>query len=236
MQEELQLFETILWSKGSGFFLLDEHLRRLQNGARFFKFSVDLEKVIIELENKSEGFSTENQRVRLVLEKDGRISVLATPWELPPFLTLPLAEDALQRPAVQRIRFADAPVSDSGPFRSYKTTCRPEYDSEYRRVVKRGELDAIFCNVRGEVTEGCISNIIILKDGIYFTPPLSCGILPGVMRAQLLARSQSSPPLLEQVLTRGDVEKADAVFICNSVRGVVRVTLMTPDKTQSPAL
>ena len=226
MQAGFQLFETILWSKGSGFFLLDEHLRRLQNGARFFKFSLDLEKVTVELEAKSVSFSEENQRVRLVLEKNGRISVLASPCELPLFLTLPLAEDALKRPAVQRIRFAETPVWDNSLFRSYKTTCRSEYDSEYRRVVKRGELDAIFCNVRGEVTEGCISNIIILKGGIYITPPLSCGILPGVMRAQLLAQSQSSPPLVEQVLTRADVEKADAVFICNSVRGVVRVTLM----------
>jgi para-aminobenzoate synthetase/4-amino-4-deoxychorismate lyase len=94
-------------------------------------------------------------------------------------------------------------------------------------VVKRGELDAVFCNVRGEVTEGCISNIILLKDGIYTTPPVSCGILPGVMRAHLLAQSQSCPPLLEQVLTRVDVEEADAVFMCNSVRGVVRVILTT---------
>jgi para-aminobenzoate synthetase/4-amino-4-deoxychorismate lyase len=227
MEEELQLFETILWSKGSGFFLLEEHLRRLQNGARFFKFSLDVKMVTVELEKTSMVLSEENQRVRLVLEKDGRIFVSATPCELPAFITLPSAEDALQRPAVQRIRFAETPVCDSSPYRSYKTTCRPEYDREYRRVVKRGELDAVFCNVRGEVTEGCISNIILLKDGIYTTPPISCGILPGVMRAHLLAQSQSCPALFEQVLTKADVEKADAVFMCNSVRGVVRVILTT---------
>jgi para-aminobenzoate synthetase/4-amino-4-deoxychorismate lyase len=225
MQDEFQLFETILWSNDSGYFLLPEHLRRLQNGARFFKFSLDIETVKIELEEKSFLFSERYQRVRLVLEKDGRISITATACVAPAFLTLPLPESAMKRPADQRIRFAELPICDGGAYRHYKTTCRSEYDTEYRKVVERGELDAVFCNSGGEVTEGCISNIIILKDGIYSTPPVSCGILPGVMRAFLLAQPRNSAHLCERLLTRADVENADAVFICNSVRGVVRVTL-----------
>lgn len=84
-------------------------------------------------------------------------------------------------------------------------------------------FDIIFCNETGYITEGCISNILIYKNGVYLTPPVMDGLLPGVMRQYLL---EVSPQLIqEKTLSLDDVENADAIFLCNSVRGVVQVTL-----------
>lgn len=94
------------------------------------------------------------------------------------------------------------------------------YDRQYSLAVKRGKLDAIFCNKNAEVTEGCGSNIVVLKNGVYSTPIIDCGLLPGVMREYLLSKKDGLSELLE--ISRGDVQEADALFICNSVRGVVR--------------
>ena len=88
---------------------------------------------------------------------------------------------------------------------------------------KRGLFDICFCNGDGEVTEGCITNIIILKDGVYSTPPVRCGLLAGVMRSRLLLDRER--PLAERVVSIDDIRNADAVFLCNSVRGVMQVRL-----------
>ena len=47
-------------------------------------------------------------------------------------------------------------------------------------------FDAIFCNTRGEVCEGARSNVYVERDGVLLTPPVSSGLLPGVMRRHLL--------------------------------------------------
>ena len=88
------------------------------------------------------------------------------------------------------------------------------------RAQAAGLFDVIFCNERDEITEGCITNIFILKDGVYFTPPLECGLLDGIMRKQLLAVKEKTP-VFERVLFKTDILEADKIFLCNSVRGVV---------------
>jgi para-aminobenzoate synthetase/4-amino-4-deoxychorismate lyase len=80
----------------------------------------------------------------------------------------------------------------------------------------------LFLNERGEVTEGSISNLFIEKNGELYTPPVSCGLLPGIFRAHVL---RTDPKAHEKVLTADDLRTADALFLCNSVRGWRKVTL-----------
>ena len=71
-------------------------------------------------------------------------------------------------------------------------------------------------NEKAELTEGAISNLFVEKEGKLLTPPLSCGLLPGTLRAHLLKTGKAT----EHLLTRADLESADAVFFGNSVRGL----------------
>jgi para-aminobenzoate synthetase/4-amino-4-deoxychorismate lyase len=114
-------------------------------------------------------------------------------------------------------------VDTDSPWLYHKTTMRGLYDSQYRQAGKEGLFDYIFCNNAGEVTEGCITNIIIYREGEYRTPPVASGLLPGVMREHLLA--ESVVPVVEKALSRQDVLSAEAIFVCNSVRGLVRVKM-----------
>jgi len=61
-----------------------------------------------------------------------------------------------------------------------------------------------------------------VKDGRWFTPPASCGLLPGVYRRYLL---ETRPDIAQRVLTLDDLRSADAVYLCNAVRGLRRVTI-----------
>jgi len=226
LQLPFHLFETMFWRKEDGFYLLGEHLARLQRGADYFKFSFDRGLAQRLLVAHVTDFTGKTLRIRLRLDKDGEITISDSQCDTPAFVRLPIADELDSRPISGAVRFANSGVGDAGPYIYYKTSHRVIYDGAFKEVLERGETDALFLNDRSELTEGCITNVIVLQDGRYFTPPVQCGLLPGVMREQLLQSDSNSPTLMEKVLYREDVENADAVFICNSVRGVVRVKFL----------
>ena len=77
-------------------------------------------------------------------------------------------------------------------------------------------FDLIFLNERGEVCEGSRSNIYVLKNGVWHTPPLHCGLLGGVMRRQLLDQDA----VVESVLAASDLEAPTAAIrLSNGLRG-----------------
>jgi para-aminobenzoate synthetase/4-amino-4-deoxychorismate lyase len=223
MQPEFQLFETILWRPGSGYWLLDEHLQRLVRSARYFRFSCELSGICSRLRLEEAALPGGCHRVRLVLAKDGRLSLSAVPCAAPALTRLPPrpAEEYPSGDAV--IDFSSGRVDDESPLLFHKTTLRGLYDTEYERARKAGLVDCIFSNSAGEVTEGCITNIVIYRNGSYLTPPVASGLLPGVMREHLLA--DAAVAVVEKVLTRQEVSSAEAIYVCNSVRGLIRVTM-----------
>ncbi|MDL1878699.1 hypothetical protein FBQ85_26580, partial [Cytophagia bacterium CHB2] len=105
----------------------------------------------------------------------------------------------------------------------HKTTRRDLYDRELKTAEAEGFFDVIFCNERGEITEGCRSNLIIKSEGRYFTPPLDCGVLPGVYRAHLVASGKFT--LEEKILLPQELERAEEILLCNAVRGLVKAVL-----------
>lgn len=100
-------------------------------------------------------------------------------------------------------------VNSLNPFLYHKTSIREN--------LPQGVFDEIRVNERGEITEGIFTNVGILKDGKYYTPPVSCGLLAGTFREQLGWE--------EKVLYPEDLETADKIFCFNSVRGLVEVEL-----------
>ena len=90
--------------------------------------------------------------------------------------------------------------------------------------MKQGCAEVLFSNAAGQVTEGSIANIFVREkeDGLLLTPPVSCGLLAGTFRRLLLEQGKA----LERVLTVAEVQTADAVYLANSVRGLIRVALL----------
>jgi len=220
---EFNLFETMLWQPEGGYWLLDAHMKRLESSAKFFKFSFDaaiIKKRLIEEESQ---FADQNQRVRFVLKKDGRVSLSVSPCNPPPVTTLAVEPQVEKNDDLQLVDFSEMIMNTDSPWCFHKTTMRDLYNSEYKKAQQQGLFELLFCNHDGQVTEGCISNVIIYHEGRYLTPPVECGLLAGVMRDKLLA--DQSVDLVEGILTRDMVASAEAIFICNSVRGIIRVRL-----------
>ena len=79
----------------------------------------------------------------------------------------------------------------------------------------------MFLNENEEVCEGTITNVFVLVNGSYLTPPLSSGCLPGVLRQEMLLNGKTK----EQVLFLDDLISADKIFVGNSLRGLISADL-----------
>jgi len=220
--QPFKLIETLLWQPESGYWLLTEHMQRLQASARYFLYPCDKRQISKRLAELSASFGKTAMRVRLTLAKDGEIELNATASQTPPPAVVPVSQPG--QDAKPTVVFSDQKTDPASTYLYHKTTLRELYDSERQRALAAGHLEVLFTNNRGEVTEGSISNIFIKKKGRLLTPPVESGLLNGVLRRHLLA--DPSIPTREKTLTRNDLEKADAVYIGNSVRGLVEVRLV----------
>jgi para-aminobenzoate synthetase/4-amino-4-deoxychorismate lyase len=207
--KRFELIETLLHDPSQGgLVLLERHMERLANSARYFAFAFDERAVRAALANAVAG-TTGRLRVRLLLAEGGEVSVTSTP--LPP-----ADPEATMRYAVSASR-----VDSNDLFLFHKTTRRELYDRERPEYAARlGVDEVIYLNERGELTEGSFTNIFIERDGTLLTPPLSAGLLPGTLRAELIAEGR----VRESILTLDDLAAADAVYLGNSVRGLVVAT------------
>ena len=110
-------------------------------------------------------------------------------------------------------------ASTSDVFLRHKTTHRRAYEAAKTRSPHVEEV--LLVNERGELTEGTIGNIVLVLDGRWVTPAATCGLLPGVFRRVLLERGS----VVEDVLSPYDMQRADAAYLINSVRGWRRLAM-----------
>jgi para-aminobenzoate synthetase/4-amino-4-deoxychorismate lyase len=189
----IHLIETLKWD--SGFARLDAHLARMAASAPVFGLAFDSAQARAALSMVT---GPGPLRVRLMLDEAGAFAVTAAP--LPP------------NPSCWRYRIAGGHVLSTDLFQRHKTSWRAHYDAP----LPEGVDEMLFLNERGEVAEGARSNVFVARDGELLTPPLSAGILPGILRAELLAAGQAR----EAVLTPDDL--MGKVYFGNALRGLIR--------------
>lgn len=195
LHSDYSLVETIKVNNGK-MFLGEEHIDRLRNSARDlgFKFNKELEKIKPE----------QNGIMRILLRKDGQYNVEYKQYE---------------RTHINNVKISPISTSSTNYLLGYKTTYRPFYADTYRKI-SAGELyDEIFFNEKGELTEGARTNVLVEIGGKFYTPPLRCGLLNGVLRQSLVECGVCE----EKVLYLDDLKKADSIYCINSVRGIKRV-------------
>jgi para-aminobenzoate synthetase/4-amino-4-deoxychorismate lyase len=154
-------------------------------------------------------FPSQTAKLKLTLSKDGRLTSETSP--------IPNAVE------VKRVTLAKQPVDSSDRFLYHKTTHRDLYSD-----------DIIMWNERGEITECGIANVVVRIDGELFTPPVSCGLLPGTFRGHLLDRGE----IKERVITIEEFKNASEIYLINSVRKWMRAELVVEQnlRTSAPKL
>jgi 4-amino-4-deoxychorismate lyase len=194
---DLKLIETLGWD-GAAFVRLEPHLARLVAAAVQLRWSCDLMAVRAALFG---AVASTAARVRITLDAQGVVEV--TVAAMPPIATL------------WRVGLAGVRLASADPWLGVKSTRRAVYD-EARARLAAGLDEVIFQNERGEVCDGSITSVFFdVGDGLC-TPPLRCGLLPGVLRAELLAAGV----VQEAVLMARDLDRAQ-MWVGNSLRGLI---------------
>lgn len=207
-EEEFSLFESILWEGRFVFF--DEHLLRLRESAEYFEFPFAEEEARSSLRSLEATFRDgEKRKARIFLRRDGVVSIKSE--------RIVEEFNGIGRVAISKER-----VHSKNRLLYHKTTGRSQFDELLKKARDEGLTDLLFVNERGEVTESAIANIFVRIGNTWITPPVRCGLLDGIYRRHLLA---TRPGAIERELTVTDVERADELYLCNSVRGLRRVML-----------
>lgn len=192
-QPGLKLIETLGWT-GRAFPRLELHMARLGASAARLGWPCDLAAAEAALRRAApEGPA----RMRLTLDAAGALEVQSAP--LPP------------GKAEWRLGLASQLLRSDDPWLTLKTTRRPAYDAA-RATLPPGLDEQIFLNERGEVCDGTITTVFFDRGQGMRTPPLSSGLLPGVLRAELACK--------EEVLLAKDLPHV-RLWVGNSLRGLI---------------
>ncbi|ABM36256.1 aminodeoxychorismate synthase component I [Polaromonas naphthalenivorans] len=177
-----------------------EHLQRLAGAAAHFGIPWDAAAVRHCLHELAQAHPQDLWRVRLLLDARGRARAEAFAMD--------------PSPAQVRLRLAERPLEDAhGEFVRFKTTRRAHYDAF--TPTESGVFDTVLWNTEGEITECTRGNVAMLLDGRWVTPPLACGLLPGVGRALALREGR----LTEAVVRLEDLPRVQGWAFVNSLRG-----------------
>lgn len=197
------VIETMLWTPEDGVQRQDRHMARLARSA------VRLGFVLPDPMPLLDAFRAEApRRLRLTLGGDGTLDLTSAPYQ-------PLPSDT-----VWTLRVASGRLSSSDPWLSVKSTRRAVYDKT-RAALADGVDEVVFGNERDEVCEGTITNVFADFGQGLVTPPASCGLLPGILREEMLATGRAR----EQIIPIDRLHHAKALYVGNALRGLIRARM-----------
>lgn len=207
---EFELLETLRLEEGTAV-RLARHLARLRRSAAYFDIPLDpaLAAAAVESAIRTAAVPGAAGRLRLLVSHRGEVRAELHPFDVQPGAPL-LAV------------LAGDPVSSDDPFLHHKTTRREIYDARRRAHPEYAEV--LLRNERGELTEFTTGNVVVELKTRRWTPPRECGLLPGVFREELLERGA----IAERVLDADDLASASRVWLVNSLREWVPVTMAWP--------
>jgi para-aminobenzoate synthetase/4-amino-4-deoxychorismate lyase len=201
-QRPFDLVETMGLDPHDGIVDLDRHLDRLRNAAADLNFRFDRHAARNELQAATFGHK-ERSMVRLLLARSGAMAIQLRPFERPP-----------ESPV--RVTLAPLPVPANDFRLRYKTTDRGFYDQARQDA---GTFETVFYDDHGRITEGTRTCVFVERDGVLVTPPLSQGLVPGVLRGKLIDEGRA----VEGQLVPDDL--AGGFLIGNSARGLLAAVL-----------
>ena len=198
----LKVIETFRYEAGAGFLRLPQHLARCAATCETLGAPFDPGAVRRALNALAPGPLA---RIRLTVDMAGRVEISAEPME-----------ETLR---VWRLALSPKRLEPSDRWLRFKTTRRALYDRA-RANLPDGVDEMLFANSREQLSEGAISNVFVdFGDGLV-TPPVGDGLLPGVLRAQLIDSGQAR----EESISLERLSAAKNIFVGNSLRGLLPAT------------
>ncbi|WP_374764745.1 aminodeoxychorismate synthase component I [Yunchengibacter salinarum] len=220
------LIETLRVAADGSWPLWSRHLARLADSARHFDRPLDpaaAEKAVRAALADARRHAPDHDgpwRVRLTLDAAGRPAATSAAFHdaAPPVWSL----DRIDQAADVAVAWASKPLDTTTLPVHHKTTDRAFYDIPFQHAGQAGYGEVLFTNHAGRVTEGAISNLFVRLDGRWCTPPLTDGLLNGILRRTLL---ENTAALDTAPLTPDMIARAECLAVGNALRGLRRARL-----------
>ncbi len=204
----LGFFETVSVEHGRPIFL-SWHLERLCRSMKEFGIEQDIcPEEILEFLASQE---TDHHALKIMVSDANKVFTMRPN---------PYTEIQLQRGF--RLSYSHVYRNETSPLIGHKSMNYGDCILEKRRARSVGADELIFLNSRGEICEGTATNIFFVKNGTIYTPPLTCGLLPGILRHFLMENF----PVAECILKKEDAQQMDECFVTNSLMGIMPVTAL----------
>ncbi len=210
----LGAFETIAIEHGHPVFL-PRHLARLDRAADFLELTscavrnINPDTITAYLnEQEKNGTSLSHCALKIMISNENTIYHIRSNPYVPAQYKKGFVMD-----------FSSIMRNESSPLTYHKTMNYGDCILEKRLAARQGMNERIFQNSKGEICEGTVSNIFFVRDQKLFTPKISCGLLPGILREYLC----ESFPVEETVILPSDLDQYQECFVTNSLMGIMPV-------------
>ncbi len=200
---DLVIIETLGYTPKDGFARLGLHMDRAERTCEKLGVSFNRGETLYALGTAVDALPA---RVRMTINLAGEVGVTTA--------------ELTQTPDVWVVAISDQVLRSDDPWLGVKTSQRKLYD-QTRAELPNGLDELIFINENGHLCEGTITNLFVKRGDVLHTPPLSAGVLPGVLRQDLLDNGEA----VEADLTVADLADAE-VFVGNSLRGLIKVQMI----------
>lgn len=200
---DLVIIETLGYTPKDGFARLGLHMDRAERTCAALSVPFDRGETLYTMGTAVDALPA---RVRMTIDLAGVVGV--TTAELTP------------TPDVWVVAISDQVLRSDDPWLGVKTSQRQVYD-QARSELPNGIDELIFVNENGHLCEGTITNLFVKRGDVLLTPPLSAGVLPGVLRQELLDNGMAK----EADITPTNLDGAE-VFVGNSLRGLIQARMI----------
>lgn len=207
LQFGLGAFETIAVEEGHPVFLA-AHLKRLGKALDFLRISYQEKALRQAVYTYIKGHACKHTALKLlVTQKNTLVTARPNPYT-------PARYDK-----GFTAQFSPVRRNETSLLTFHKTLNYGDCILEKRRALARGLDEFIFCNMKGQITEGTTSNIFFVRQQSIVTPPRTCGLLAGIMRSYICQNFD----VQEKIIYPTDILDYDECFISNSLVGVMPI-------------
>jgi branched-chain amino acid aminotransferase len=205
---------------------LDEHLQRMSQAAAELGIVFNAEGLFAGLGDVLKKSQVQFEDLRITLSRGKTTRGLAGDGASPGLLISLDEFDAKNLFQLCRLKVSTVRRNEFAPSSRLKTLSYIDGIAAAREVAADAD-DALMLNTGGHVASSTIANIFLLHANELITPSLNQGILPGITRRVLLdsAKRIGLAPV-EKAVSLEDLFRADAVFLCNSLRFLRPVTTL----------
>ena len=205
---------------------LDEHLQRMSHAAAELGIPFNPEGLFAGLGAVLKKSQAQFEAFRITLSRGRTARGLAGDGTSPNLLMTLDEFDAKNQFQPCRLKVSQVRRNEFAPSSRLKTLSYIDGIAAAREVANDAD-DALMLNTRGHVASSTVANIFLIQGSELITPSLVQGILPGITRRVLLdnAKKMGFTPV-ERTVSLEDLFRADASFLCNSLRFLRSVTLM----------